>query len=286
MHPILFTIPGIDFPIRSFGLMLAAGFLVGSWLLTKLAQRHGDDPKNDPARYSAITVWILFGVVIGARLHYVIVEILRGDEEGFVSHPLEVFKVWKGGLAMYGGMFGAIAAGVWKARAEKVRVLHALDLGLIAGFVGQAIGRVGCFLVGDDFGSVVPEKLQHLPWPITLRVPDPLPEGSMFGAENTGKILWATQNWMSVKALIVAFVGWQVLKHRRYAGQASLWIVLAYAILRSIIEVFRGDAIRGVWFGGALSTSQIISMVSGTIAIFVLVKSRGRSDGRPGALPG
>ena len=284
MHPILFKIPGLGFPIRSFGVMLAAGFLVASWILGKLAARYGDDRKEDPARYSRVTVWVLAGVVVGARLMYVVVEICRGSGVGkeFLSDPLKIFAVWEGGLVMYGGMFGAIAAGMWSARREKLRPVHALDFGLVAGFVGQAIGRVGCLLVGDDFGKIVPERFRDLPFPITLRVPSPLPEGSLFGYENEGKLLWATEPWMSAKALIVAFVGWQILKRRRYAGQVSLWIILLYAILRSIVEAFRGDEIRGVWFGGAVSTSQLVSMATGFFAAFVLAKCRARADPLPG----
>ena len=297
MHPILFTVPGIDFPVRSFGLMLALGFIVGSWLLGKLAGRYGDDPRNDPARYSQITVWLLVGVVVGARAMYVIVEIARGSEVGrdFTDHPLEMLKVWNGGLVMYGGMFGAIAAGMWCAKRLGVRPVHALDLGLVAGFVGQAIGRVGCFLVGDDYGKVVPTEHRDLPWPITLRVPEVLPPDSLFGEENAGQVLWATQNWMSIKALIVAFVGWQILKRRRYAGQVSSWIFLVYAVLRSFVEAFRGDEIRGIWFGGAVSTSQLVSIVIAVFAIALLVRNRHRRDplpvhapaaARPAALPG
>lgn len=285
MHPILFEIPGLGFPIRSFGLMLALGFILGSSLLGRLAARYGDDPAGDPIRYSKVTVWVLAGVVIGARLLYVIVEVARGSETGheYTSAPLEILKVWKGGLVMYGGMFGAIALGMWSARREGVRAVHALDLGLVAGFVGQAIGRVGCLLVGDDYGSVVPPEWAHLPFPITLRVPEVLPEGSLFGPENAGKLLWATQVWMTAKALIVAFVGWRILKRRRYAGQVSLWILLLYAVLRSIVEEFRGDEIRGVWFGGALSTSQLISLVSAAFAVALLVRNRGRRDPLPDA---
>lgn len=280
MHPILFKIPGLGFPIRSFGLMLAAGFLVGSWLLGKLAARYGDDPREDPARYSRITVWVLMGIVIGARLMYVCVEIARGSDVGhdFLGSPVKILAVWEGGLVMYGGLFGGILGGLWCARREGVRPVHALDLGLVAGFVGQAIGRIGCLLVGDDYGRVVPPGSEHLPFPITLRVPSPLPEGSLFGTENAGEVLWATQPWMSVKALIVAFVGWQVLRHRRYAGQASLWIILTYGILRSIVEMFRGDEVRGVWFGGAVSTAQLISIVAGLGAITLLVKHCGKRD--------
>ena len=287
MHPILFEIPlpWGHFPVRSFGLMVAIGFLVGSHLFSKLAARYGDDPENDPARYSRITVWIVVGVVIGARLMYVLVEILRGSEvgQGFRDDPLSVLYIWKGGLVMYGGLIGAILFGTWSARREHVRPLHALDLGLVAGFVGQAIGRVGCLLVGDDYGKPVPPRFQHWPFPITLHVPDPLPPDSLFGAENAGKIIWATQPMMSFKALIVAFVGWQILKHRKYTGQVTLWIILMYAILRSLVEMLRGDTVRGVWFGGTFSTSQVISIGIGLIAIVLLVKWRNRRDTLPDA---
>ena len=86
---------------------------------------------------------------------------------------------------------------------------------------------------------------------------------------------------MSVKALIVAFVGWQILKRRRYAGQVSLWIILLYAILRSIVEAFRGDEVRGVWFGGAVSTSQLVSTATGLFALILLARNRKRVDPLP-----
>ncbi|MEY2784956.1 MAG: hypothetical protein RL277_1163 [Planctomycetota bacterium] len=281
MHPILYTIPGLDFPLRSFGIMLAAGFLLGSWILGKLAERYGDDPKQDPERLARVTVWILFGVVLGARLLYIIVEVGQQSPVGkdFVAHPIEMLKVWNGGLVMYGGLFGAIALGMWKARMEKLRVLHALDLGLIAGFIGLAVGRIGCYLVGDDYGSIVPPQYAHLPWPITLHVPQVLPEGSLFGEENAGQVLWATQNWMSIKALIVAAIGYWTLRHRRYAGQVALTCLFSYAILRGGIEFFRGDSVRGLWFGGAISTSQLISLVSGGIALTLLILMRQRREG-------
>jgi phosphatidylglycerol:prolipoprotein diacylglycerol transferase len=281
VHPILYTIPGLDFPLRSFGIMLAAGFLLGSWILGKLAERYGDDPKQDPERLARVTVWILFGVVLGARLLYIIVEVGQQSPVGkdFVAHPIEMLKVWNGGLVMYGGLFGAIALGMWKARMEKLRVLHALDLGLIAGFIGLAVGRIGCYLVGDDYGSIVPPQYAHLPWPITLHVPEVLPEGSLFGEENAGQVLWATQNWMSIKALIVSAIGYWTLRHRRYAGQVALTCLFSYAILRGGIEFFRGDSVRGLWFGGAISTSQLISLVSGGIALTLLILMRQRREG-------
>jgi phosphatidylglycerol:prolipoprotein diacylglycerol transferase len=280
MHPIVFEIPGLGLPIRSFGLMVAIGFLVGSWIVGRLAARFGDDPEGDPARYSRVLVWTVVGVILGARLMYVVVEILRDSPTGksFKDDPLSILFVWNGGLVMYGGLIGATALGLWAARREGLRPFHALDLGLTAGFVGQAIGRVGCLLVGDDYGKVVPRSLEWLPFPITLRVPDPLPTESLFGLENQGKLLFATQPLMSIKALIVAFVGFQVLKHRRYAGQATLWMLLCYGVLRFCVEMLRGDSVRGVWFGGAISTSQILSLALILFCTVLLARFRRRSD--------
>ena len=279
MHPILFTIPLPEFlsdsglPIRSFGAMVAIGFLVGSHLLGNLAARHGDDPEGDPERYARITIWILIGVILGARLMYVGVEV--GQEliaatpnpnsigRKFLDEPSRMLAFWEGGLVMYGGFIGAVVLGMGAATREGVRPVHAFDLGVVAGFVGLAIGRIGCYLVGDAFGAIVPEAYASLPWPITLTVPDPLPEQSLFGDANRGQVLWATQNWMTINALILAAFAWWRLRNRRYTGQVCLWVVLLYAITRSAIESFRGDSVRGLWFGDTVSTSQLVSLIAG-----------------------
>jgi len=285
MHPILFEIPGLNFKVRAFGVMVALGFLLGSWILGRLAARYGHDPKGDPQRYASITSWIVIGVILGARLMYVVVETLQGSQvgQGFLEDPLSIFYVWQGGLVMYGGMLGAIGFGMFRAWQLGVAPVHALDLGLVAGFVGQAIGRVGCLLVGDDHGKVVPEGWSWLPFPITLRVPDPLPEESLFGLQNAGLQLWATQPLMSLKALLVALIGWQMLKHRKYAGQVSLVVLLSYSVLRFGVEMLRGDSVRGLWFGNSISTSQLVSLVVGTFALVMLWRCRDRRDPLPDA---
>lgn len=280
MHPILFEIPGINFPLRTFGALLGLGFLVGAWLFSVLIARFSKSPARDVEAYSALPTWILFGIILGARLLYVIVEIARGSPVGheFVSEPWRVIAVWQGGLVMYGGFLGAIVGGVWCAKRHNLRPLHAMDVGIVAGFIGQAIGRWGCLMVGDDYGSRVPEKWSWLPFPITVRVPAPLPPESLFGDENVGQLLWATQPMMSFKALIVAAVGYWVLRRRRYEGQAAWTAVTTYAVLRFVVEFFRGDSVRGVWFDGALSTSQLISLAAGAFGAAMLIKNRSRRD--------
>ncbi len=291
MHPILFEIPGTGWPLRSFGVMLAAGFLLGAHIWSRLAGRYGDDPEEDPQRVSQLVIWLLIGVVGGARLMYVLVEVskhLLTDDPSpgsagatYLNDPLTIFAIWKGGLVMYGGFFGAVLLGTWKARQFGLRPLRALDTGLVAGFFGQAVGRIGCLLVGDDYGSAVPERFEGLPFPITITVPkaDWLvanPE-SLFDAALAGRVVWATQVWMSVNAALLALIGIYLLRRRGWAGRTSTIIILLYAITRFAIEAFRGDSVRGLWAGG-LSTSQLVSIPTAAIAAWILYRNRGRKE--------
>jgi phosphatidylglycerol---prolipoprotein diacylglyceryl transferase len=288
MHPYLFELDlpflAEPFRLRSFGLLVAIGFLTGAHLLKRLSMRFGDDPEGDPERYSRATMWILFGVFGGARLFYVAVEMLQGSAVGrtYIENPMRILAFWEGGLVMYGGLIGGVGAGLWCAKLVGIRLFHGLDLGLVAGFVGLAIGRVGCLMVGDDYGRVVPDSLENAPFPLVIRVPQTLPEGSLFGQYNAGKVLYATQVWMSMNALLLAGIGYAILRRRRYGGQVSLWLLFLYTLARFTIEAFRGDEVRGLWFGGAISTSQLVSLVAAPIFGALLFLNRRRTDAAPG----
>ncbi|MFT5734643.1 MAG: phosphatidylglycerol:prolipoprotein diacylglycerol transferase [Planctomycetota bacterium] len=299
MHPILFEIPGLGFPVRSFGLMVVLGFLLGSYIFGRLGQRHStlatsgltgpelrDQQQAEAAGFASIPMWILVGILMGARAMYVIVEVLRGSETGqrYLDDPLTVFFYWEGGLVMYGGAFGGIAFGLLAARKFKISLLQAMDLGLAAGFIGLSVGRIGCLLVGDDFGKIVPESARDLPFPITVHVPEVLPPGSLFGADNAGQILWATQPWMSINTLLIGLLGVFLIKRRRYAGQVALVLLVLYSIGRYTIENFRGDSIRGMWFDETISTSQLVSLVLGSVALLLLIVNAKRRD--PAVTPG
>jgi phosphatidylglycerol:prolipoprotein diacylglycerol transferase len=292
MYPILFTIPGLDLPIRSFGVMVAAGFLVGSAIWSRLLARYGDDPEHDPERSSQVGLWVLVGILVGARALYVAVEVFRywAAEDGagmvgqqFVESPLEMLKIWQGGLVMYGAAAGGTLFGAICSRRVGLGLPSALDTAAVSAAFGLAVGRVGCLLVGDDFGAIVPERFRHLPFPITLRVPalEDLREGSLFANSTppvAGEVLWATQPWMTINAVLLGLLGLWLLKRRSYRGQVALILVVLYAAGRAAIEAFRGDVIRGLWFGDTLSTSQLISLVIGVTAIAFLLKNRGRRD--------
>jgi phosphatidylglycerol:prolipoprotein diacylglycerol transferase len=266
--------------------MVAGGFLLGMWVMNVLVRRHTPDPERAEellARYASVHVWILAGVILGARLMYVIVEIARVTEvgQGYLSNPLQILYIWEGGLVMFGGLFGGILAGVWKARREQIDVPEGLDYGITAGFFGLAVGRVGCYLVGDDYGKVVPPEHASLPFPITLRVPAELPPGSLFGEANAGQVLWATQAWMAIGALLLGLLGVWLLRRRRRYGRVALVLILIYCFTRFTIEAFRGDRLRGLWFDDTLSTSQIVAIGVALVCLALLVLGKGSKPATP-----
>jgi prolipoprotein diacylglyceryltransferase len=336
MHPVLFHVPGLGFPLRTFGALVAGGILLAIWLWGRMLARYGDDPARDPERGSQVALWVVIGVLVGARLFYVGVEVTRyatsevsapmreylaAEERGreavrlgreapealeparrvavgydFVHDPLKVFLIWQGGLVMYGGLFGGILLGLWSTRRHGLEFWNALDTGLVCGFLGLMVGRWGCLMVGDDYGRIVPEAWRDS-WmpielenggaigPLTIRVPTAEwltrnPE-SLFGHELAGQVLWASQPWMSLGALLISLWGWFWLRRRRYTGVPAAMMLLAYSVNRFTIEAFRGDEVRGVWFGGRISTSQIVSVVLLVLGVVLLVRRRAAAEAPP-----
>ena len=285
MHPILFRIPGLGFPIKSFGLMVVLGFLLAAWIFDRLVARHASDAESNRTAYAAVPIWVLVGILLGARALYVVVEILQRSSVGqnFLDEPWNILAYWKGGLVMYGGTAGAIVGGLLCVKRHRLQAGNTFDIGVVAAFFGLCVGRIGCLLVGDDYGKPVPPGWEDAPFPLVLQVPEVLPEESLFGEENAGKTLWATQVWMSLNGLVLGALGARHLRRRRYGGQTGLLVLFGYSITRGIIECFRGDSVRGLWFGGALSTSQILSIVLGITCVALLVRNRGRNERPPAA---
>lgn len=271
MWPILFHVPGLGWPIRAFGVLVAAGFLAGVTVAQKLARRYGDDPGQDPQRIADVALWVLVGVVLGGRIAYVLVNL---DQ---FRNPLEALAIWQGGLVMYGGLILALLLGVWKAHRLGMNMWRAADYGLTAGFLGQGIGRIGCLLVGDDYG-----RPTDLPWGI--RFPWPLPEGSLFPPElaEAGIAVHPSQLYMVAKGLLLFGFGVWLLKRRSFGGQVTCALLAGYAILRFLIEYTRGDSVArgGIWNEAhtdlVLSTSQVVGLVVLPVALALYLYRRRR----------
>lgn len=258
MYPILAEPFG--FPIKAFGLMVALGFLSGYWFSAREARRTG---KMTEEAVGDLLMWLIFGGLIGARILYVIVQ----WDEQFRHHPGEIFKIWNGGIVYYGGLLGAIFAGWLFCRKHDLRFAMVGDIHMPGVMLGQAVGRIGCLLVGDDFGREAP----GLSWAIVF--PSPTKPGNLFGLEIPPtsdslmppdmvlKELHPAQIYMGLQAFAIFLILAWVARRQRFEGQVMYLALMLYPIGRSICEIYRADNdARGVYFDGAISTSQLISI--------------------------
>jgi phosphatidylglycerol:prolipoprotein diacylglycerol transferase len=140
MHPVLFEILGV--PVSSFGVLMSCGFLVGTWITT-IRMR---EENLDPDLWGVMLLFVLVGGVAGAKLYFAVDGALR-TEAGFLQR-----LVSGSGMTWYGGLVGGFLGAALGARLCRIPLKTFADSVCIGLAVGQAIGRVGCLLVGDDYG--------------------------------------------------------------------------------------------------------------------------------------
>ena len=182
MYPVLFEIG--DFPISTFGLMMATAFLVGASLTARRMKEVGLDP--DLA--TTLLVYVMLGGIAGSKLYFAIDVSIRDDR------PFLDLLLARDGITWYGGLILATVAGSIGARIHGVSVVQLMNCVAPAAAVGQSIGRVGCFLFGDDYG-----KATDLPWGVSF------PEG----APPTFDTVHPTQIYEILWLLPVAFLLWK-----------------------------------------------------------------------------
>jgi phosphatidylglycerol:prolipoprotein diacylglycerol transferase len=153
MYPELFTIPWINYPVSTFGLMVALAFLLGGYIT---AHRMGEEGL-DPDDAWTILIYVMLGGLAGSKLYFSIDVHLR---EGA---PFSALLFSRAGITWYGGLIGGTLVGAIGCRIHGVPIVTFANCTAIAGALGQAVGRVGCFLVGDDYGRV-----SDLPWAVAF----------------------------------------------------------------------------------------------------------------------
>jgi phosphatidylglycerol:prolipoprotein diacylglycerol transferase len=268
MHPVLIQIG--DFVIGTYGLMLVIGLLAGLGAIVALARRRGY-----PADffYDLMFVSLVSGFV-GARLTYIGLNWSR-----FLEHPIELI-LSRQGFVFLGGFLFAVAAAVAFTRRRGLPIMEVADLAAPGLVLGHAFGRIGCFLAGCCFGLIcTPDGHPTLSriavgYPVVYNRDGTISEmfnyayGSqldqgLIGLDATRSLPMAPVQLMEAAgdALIFVLLLW-AWRRRRFSGQIAAGYLVLYSGLRFGLEFLRGDVERGVWFGGVLSTSQIICIAT------------------------
>lgn len=242
--------------IRWYGLAYLAGFLIAGALLDRLV-RDGFLPLTKAA-VSDLIGWLVLGVLLGGRLGYAIFY-----DPGMLVRPLELIRVWEGGLSFHGGLAGVLVASVWFARRRRVSWRRVADGLALAVPVGIVLVRCANFVNGELFGRVAPA---WLPW--AMRFPtDPRAEALLPELGRAGPLHWhaayvaarASGAWaaiapqvplrhpsqlyeMVLEGLVTGAVLWWVYVRRRSTlrpGTLAALFLLLYALMRFLIEFTR-----------------------------------------------
>jgi phosphatidylglycerol---prolipoprotein diacylglyceryl transferase len=250
MLPILFHIGPL--PIYGYGLALAVGFMTGILLAQHDAKYFNIPEKKLESLFPSI---IIFGA-FGARLFHAVIE----RPGYFMRHPLDFFKLWDGGVTFYGGLIFSILAAWYFAKKNKINFLNLIDFLIPYVALGQVFGRIGCFLAGCCYGLPT-----DLPWGIA--VTNPLSATTPLGVP-----LHPTQLYQVLWNLLTFIILYRTSFRKKFVGQSLLLYGIIYPIGRIIIEIFRGDSIRGFIIDGVLSTSQGLSLVILTVSIILYIR--------------
>lgn len=252
MHPILVQLGPV--PIHTYGFLIALGFILAVQVMQRLAIRSGIDPDK---MQDLVFGGLLIGF-IGARLVFVLTRLSY-----FAENPIDIFKVWEGGLVFYGGPLATTPFIIWFTRKHKFPVWKTFDAIGPGLALAHAFGRFGCLAAGCCYG-----RPTNAGWGVRL-------DSELVDPASRGILLHPTQLYESV-SLLILFAGLLVVfKRKRFDGQVALVYFMAYPIIRSIIEIYRGDSIRGFVIDGVLSTSQFISIlvfIAATIVLFWRLK--------------
>jgi len=250
--------------VRSYGLMLAIAFLVGTWLGLKEARRL----RLDPDHLVTVVLVTLVSSVIGARLLYVIEHI--GEFQGQWGSML---AVWQGGLTLYGGVVAGTLAALLTARRLGMPMWSVADALTPAVALGTMFGRIGCFLNGCCYG-----RPTHMPWGVVS------PPDSFAGLEFGETPIHPAQLYNALFGLVLFIVLWKLRTRVRVPGTLFWSFIVAFALGRIVLDFFRAyePAARLFPVGPvAITESQLTSMALALFGVLMLFRLRREAPQNP-----
>lgn len=249
-----FTIPGwdIDITIKFYGVIIAFGFLLAVLFGGRMAYKW----KMSIDKMLDVLIWGTLGGIVGARLYYVLFQ-----WDYYKNDLLSVFKIWEGGLAIYGGIIGGLFAAYFVCKKVDLPFLKLLDLAGMSLLIGQGIGRWGNFTNQEAFGINT-----DLPWGMTSpKIDEYISANYSTLLSNgitmeTGTPVHPTFLYESIWCLLGFLILYIVCKKfRKFDGQLILGYGIIYGLERAVVEGLRTDSL---YIGETnIRVSQIISLV-------------------------
>lgn len=244
-----------SYSIRWYGVIIALGYLLAiiyAWRSVKKMNIELDK------LIDAVIAGTLGGIVF-ARLYYVFFYYDNTGHNRYLENPIEIVKIHDGGIAIYGGVIGALLIGGLVARWRGLWVPAVLDIASLGFLIGQGVGRWGNFVNQECFGGPT-----DLPWGMV--------------SDNTGGVAVHPCFLYESILCLLGFVLLHIFtrKYRRYDGQTFILYLVWYGVVRFFIEGTRTDSL--VLFQGGPKVSQLVAAGCVLAGIILLVVFRHRND--------
>lgn len=257
MLPRLLTID--TFTLHTYGLLVSLGFLAGVLLARRLAA----SASLDREQIFGLGIYMALVAIFGAKLLMLI-----ADWDYYYANPREIFSLQslQSGGVFYGGFVAALVFAIAYCRVQHLSFWRVADTFAPGIALGHAIGRIGCFAAGCCWG-----RETHLSWAVVFTNPY---SHDLVGVP-LGVPLHPTQLYESLALFLILLLLLRVRSRPHFDGQVFAAYLMLYSAARFGLEFLRGDPDRGFVFGGALSTSQFLSIfLFAGAALFWLLRRR------------
>jgi len=253
IDPVIFTINlhYFSIPIRWYSLMYVIGFFVVTWFLRASSKRK--TLQLTKQEIESVMVYGFFGLIIGARLFYV----LFYNLSDYIKNPWTILKTWEGGLSFHGAITGICVAVYLFARKYRRSFLNITDHVSLAAPVGLGLGRIGNFINGELWG-----RATDVPWAMVFPHADHQPRhpSQLYESFFEGPFL-----------LLCLFI---VYRRSPTTGVLTGIFAILYGFMRFFIEFFREPDRQLGFVLGPFSMGQLLSMAMWAVGAFILIYAR------------
>jgi phosphatidylglycerol---prolipoprotein diacylglyceryl transferase len=257
IDPVIFSVGPLS--LRWYGLMYVVGF-VSSYLLI-IYQLKKRKIKVDRAQIDDLFFYLILGLIVGARLGYV----LFYNLSFYIENPAEALVLWHGGMSFHGGLIGAFIAGYIVIKKKHLDFFGTADLIMPTCPIGLAFGRLGNFINGELFG-----KPSDLPWAMIF------PQGG--GLPRHPSQLYEAL----LEGLLMFVILWIYKDRKKREGDVLALFLILYGAFRIFCEIFREPDLQVGYIFGILSMGQILSIfmiIIGLVLKFVYLPGKAKKGG-------
>ena len=222
--------------VRWYGVMYLLGFAASYVLVIHQIKKKGLDFSKD--FLDSLYTFIVLGLIIGARLGYVIFYNLSF----YVRNPLDIVALWEGGMSFHGGLIGSVLAGIWCCKRSAKDPWQVADLVTATAPIGLGFGRLGNFINGELYGRV-----SDVPWAMVFPAGGPHPRHPSELYE------------FFLEGVVLFTVLWIVKERARATGVLTSLFVTLYGVFRFAVEFFREPDPQLGFVLGPFTTGQVLS---------------------------